>query len=40
MFVTIINTDMVSAPICSTSLTSPGCCEDKNLKSESNGASE
>lgn len=32
MFVTIINTDVVSVPICSTSLTSPGYREDEYLK--------
>lgn len=32
MFDTIINTDVVPVPICSTSLTSLGCCEDKYLK--------
>lgn len=31
-FVTIINTDVVSVPICSTSLIAPGCREDKYLK--------
>lgn len=28
----VINTDVVSVPICSTSLISLGCCEDKYLK--------
>lgn len=41
MFVTVIDTDMVSMSVCSTSLTSPECHEDKDLKkTESNGTSE